>query len=139
MAAIDSQASHAGLAEEPGHQKDSSVILVGQALAVLVPVAIWFAPIPIEPQTKHTFAIVGFMIICWITQCIDYALAGFIGCFLFWVLQIARFPVAWSGFANDTPWFLFGAFLLGAVATRSGIARRPSFSCLRCSTVFRRK
>ena len=130
MAAIDSQASHAGLAEEPGHQKDSSVILVGQALAVLVPVAIWFAPIPIEPQTKHTFAIVGFMIICWITQCIDYALAGFIGCFLFWVLQIARFPVAWSGFANDTPWFLFGAFLLGAVATRSGIARRIAYTVM---------
>jgi hypothetical protein len=32
--------------------------------------------------------------------------------------------VAFSGFANDTAWFLFGALLLGVIATRSGIARR---------------
>ena len=54
----------------------------------------------------------------------DYALAGFVGCFLFWALGVVRFPVAFSGFANDTAWFLFGALLLGVIATRSGIARR---------------
>jgi anion transporter len=54
-------------------------------------------------------------------------LAGFIGCFLFWALRIVTFPVAFSGFANDTAWFLFGALLLGVVATRSGIARRIAY------------
>ena len=57
----------------------------------------------------------------------EFALTGLIGCFLFWALGIARFPVAFSGFANDTPWFLFGALLLGTVATRSGIARRLAY------------
>ena len=54
----------------------------------------------------------------------DYALAGFVGCFLFWALGVVRFPVAFSRFANDTAWFQFGALLLGVIATRSGIARR---------------
>jgi anion transporter len=127
-----------GLVEHPDHQAQT-VILVGQALCIILPLAIWFAPLPLEPQTKHTFAIVAFMVVAWITQAIDYALAGFIGCFLFWVLGIARFPVAFSGFANDTPWFLFGAFLIGAVATRSGIARRIAFAVmLRIGTTYPR-
>jgi di/tricarboxylate transporter len=79
-----------------------NVVLAGQVHCVLVPLAIWFAPLDLEPQTKHAFAIVGFMVIAWITQAMDYALAGFIGCFLFWALGIVRFPVAFSGFANDT-------------------------------------
>ena len=73
----------------------------------------WFAPLPLAPATKHGFAIVGFMVVAWITRAMDYALAGFIGCFLFWALGIVKFPVAFSGFANDTAWFLFGALLLG--------------------------
>ena len=95
-----------------------------------MPLAIWFAPLDLEPQTKHAFAIVGFMVIAWITQAMDYALAGFIGCFLFWALGIVRFPVAFSGFANDTAWFLFGALLIGAIATRSGVARRLAFNVM---------
>src|SRR4051812_40256731 len=101
---------------------------VGQFLCVVLPIIIWFAPLDLEPQTKHAFAIVAFMVVAWITQALDYALSGFIGCFLFWALGVVRFPVAFSGFANDTSWFLFGALLIGAIATRSGVARRLAFT-----------
>jgi solute carrier family 13 (sodium-dependent dicarboxylate transporter), member 2/3/5 len=63
-------------------------------------------------------------VVAWITQAMDYTVTGFIGCFLCWALGVARFPVAFSGFANDTAWFLFSALLLGVIATQSGIARR---------------
>ena len=106
---------------------NSRLVVVGQILSVLVPLIIWFAPLPLELETKHCFAIVGFMIVAWITRAMEYALTGLIGCFLFWALGIVRFPVAFSGFANDTPWFLFGALLLGTVATRSAIARRLAY------------
>ena len=105
----------------------SRMVLVGQVLCVLLPLAIWFAPLDLEPQTKHAFAIVAFMVVAWITQAIDYALAGLVGCFLFWALGVVKFPVAFSGFANDTAWFLFGALLIGAIATRSGVARRIAY------------
>src|ERR1700704_6828118 len=104
-----------------------TIAAIGQFLCVALPIIIWFAPLDLEPQTKHTFAIVGFMVVVWITQAMDYALAGLVGCFLFWALGIVRFPVPFSGFANDTAWFLFGALLLGVIATRSGVARRIAY------------
>ena len=127
MAAVEIQP---GLTEEQHRDKASKVVLVGQVLSIIIPIAIWFSPLDLEPQTKHAFAIVAFMVVAWITQAMDYALAGFIGCFLFWALGVVRFPVAFSGFANDTAWFLFGALLLGAVATRSGIARRIAYAVM---------
>lgn len=106
---------------------NSRLVVIGQILCILVPPLVWFTPSPLQPVTQHAFAIVGFMVVAWITRAMDYALAGFIGCFLFWALHIVTFPVAFSGFANDTAWFLFGALLLGVVATRSGIARRIAY------------
>ena len=127
MTTIDATAA-SGERQEP--EADARLALVGQVLCVLVPLAIWFAPLDLDPKTKHAFAIVGFMVVAWITQAMDYALAGFVGCFLFWALGIVGFPVAFSGFANDTAWFLFGALLIGAIATRSGVARRLAFTVM---------
>jgi solute carrier family 13 (sodium-dependent dicarboxylate transporter), member 2/3/5 len=111
----------------PLEQPDDRLVVAGQILCVVVPLALWFAPLPLDPATKHAFAIVGFMIVAWITRAMEYALAGMIGCFLFWALGVVRFPVAFSGFANDAAWFVFGALLLGIVATRCGIARRIAY------------
>src|SRR5262249_37008893 len=74
--------------------------------------------------------IVCFMVIAWMTQALEYALAGFIGCFLFWALGVVKFETAFSGFANSTAWFLFAAFLLGRIATKSGLARRLPHSLM---------
>src|ERR1700726_1948560 len=106
---------------------NSPLVIVGQILCIIVPLLVWFAPLPLEPATQHGFAIVGFMVVAWITRAMDYALAGLVGCFLFWALGVVKFPVAFSGFANDTAWFLFGALLLGVIATRSGVARRIAY------------
>src|SRR6267154_2516320 len=119
-------ASAENLLENP----NSPLVIVGQILCILVPVAVWFAPLPLELTTKHGFAIVGFMVVAWVTRAMDFALAGFVGCFLFWALGIVRFPVAFSGFANDTAWFLFGALLIGVIATRSGVARRLAYTIM---------
>jgi solute carrier family 13 (sodium-dependent dicarboxylate transporter), member 2/3/5 len=102
----------------------SRLALVGQALCVIVPLVLWFMPVDLDPVTKHGLAISMFMVVAWITHAMDYTVAGFIGCFLYWALGIVRFPVAFAGFANDTAWFLFSALLLGVIATQSGVARR---------------
>jgi len=100
---------------------------IGRVLCVFVPLVIWFAPFSIEAATKHGLAITSFMIVAWITEAMDYALAGLIGCYLFWALNVVTFSVAFSGFATDTPWFLFGATLFGTMATKSGLARRIAY------------
>jgi solute carrier family 13 (sodium-dependent dicarboxylate transporter), member 2/3/5 len=111
-------------------EKRSPSVWIGQILCVIVPIAIWFSPLDLAPQTKHGFAIVAFMVIAWITEATEFALAGFIGCFLFWALGVVKFDVAFSGFAESTAWFLFAALLIGQVASKSGLARRLAYTVM---------
>ncbi len=99
----------------------------GRAVTILIPVAFWLAPLNLDKNVQHALAITIFMIAAWITETFDHAITGFIGCFLYWALGIVRFPVAFSGFANDTTWFLFGATLIGMMAMNTGLARRIAY------------
>ncbi len=112
-------------------ERGSTAATFGQVLCIIVPLAIWFSPLDLTPQVKHAFAILAFMVIAWITEATDFALAGFVGCFLFWALGIVKFDVAFSGFADATAWFLFAAMLLGLIASKSGLARRLAFYTMR--------
>jgi len=85
--------------------------LIGPILGPLLGVLLWFAPLALPGHVKHTLAIVTFM--------------G--GCYLFWALKIVRFETAFAGFTDNTPWFLFGAMLMGVAAALSGLARRIGF------------
>ena len=103
-------------------------VWAGRLACVIVPIVIWFAPLPLAPATQHGMAIAAFMILGWETEAAEPALVGFVGCFLFWALKIVPdFRAAFTGFASDTAWFLFGALLIGAIATRSGLARRLAY------------
>jgi solute carrier family 13 (sodium-dependent dicarboxylate transporter), member 2/3/5 len=101
--------------------------IIGSILAVAVPVALWFAPLNFDATSKHALAVAAFMIVAWITEPIPHALTGLVGCYLFWVLKVVKFEVAFSGFADQTPWFLFGAGLFGMMATKTGLARRLAY------------
>src|SRR3989454_3722927 len=103
---------------------------IGRVLCVAIPLILWFAPLNIPDATKHALSISSFMILAWMTEALDLALAGLIGCYLYWALGVVPFNVAFSGFANDTPWFLFGAALFGTMASKSGLARRIAFTVM---------
>lgn len=116
----------------PGpEERSATAVLIGQVLCIIVPLAIWFSPLELAPQVKHGFAILAFMVIAWITEATEFALAGFVGCFLFWALGIVKFDVAFSGFADATAWFLFAAMVIGLIASKSGLARRLAFNTMR--------
>ena len=101
--------------------------ILGSILTVAVPVVLWFAPLNFDSTSKHALAVAAFMIGAWITEPIPHALTGLVGCYLFWVLGVVKFEVAFSGFADQTPWFLFGAGLFGMMATKTGLARRLAY------------
>jgi len=102
----------------------------GIIVAPLLLVALWFAPTHESPAAQHALAIAALMIVLWATEAVDHALAGFIGVFLFWALGVAEFEQAFSGFSNETSWFLLGAILIGAMASKSGMAQRIAYSML---------
>jgi solute carrier family 13 (sodium-dependent dicarboxylate transporter), member 2/3/5 len=117
----------------------SWLVLAGRMLAIIVPAVVWFAPLNLPPPAKHALAITSFMIIAWVTEALDHAVTGLIGCYLFWALRVVPFGTAFSGFANDTAWFLFGAMLFGMMATKSGLARRLAYLViLRCGATYSR-
>ncbi len=103
------------------------LLVAGRILVFVVPVVVWFAPLGLDRTVQHALAVTSFMILAWITETLDPALTGIIGCYLYWALKIVPFGRAFSGFASDTPWFLFGAMLFGTMATKSGLARRLAY------------
>jgi anion transporter len=91
---------------------------------VAVPAAVWFAPLAVAPNAKTALAISAFMVAAWMTEVMDYAASGMLGLTLFWVLQVAKPAVIFSGFVNDASWFYLGAMLLGAMTSKSGLPQR---------------
>jgi sodium-dependent dicarboxylate transporter 2/3/5 len=104
--------------------------LIGMALGPLVALAIWFAPLSLDARPKHALAIVALMVIYWALEPIDHGLTALMGCYLFWALGIVKFDTAFAGFTDNTPWFLFGAMLMGEAASRSGLASRIGYGVL---------
>jgi solute carrier family 13 (sodium-dependent dicarboxylate transporter), member 2/3/5 len=120
--------STAPRAETPRSPLSLAIALL---LTIALPVAVWFFPSGIDPHAQRALAVGTFMIGAWITHAIDHGIAGIMGCYLFWMLGIVKFPAAFGGFAETTPWFLFGAILFGLMATKSGLARRLAYLVMR--------
>ncbi len=128
MASTAEIASGAAAREHPGR---SARNVIGGLLALVVPIGLWFAPLRLEATPKHALAVASFMIIAWISEVMPHAVTGLIGCYLFWVLGVAKFDLAFGGMVDQTPWFLFGAGLIGMMATKSGLARRLAYLVMR--------
>jgi solute carrier family 13 (sodium-dependent dicarboxylate transporter), member 2/3/5 len=109
---------------------DARTALTLVALAVGA-TGFWLLPLGIAPQAHKALAVGLFMIAAWMTQVLDHGVAGILGCFLFWMFGIAKFETAFSGFADSSPWFLFGAVCFGIMAGKSGLARRLAFGVMR--------
>ena len=121
------QTVRAATAVERARRGVASRKVIGAALTIGVPFALWFSPLPLAMNSRHALAVASFMIVAWIAEPLPHALTGLAGCYLFWVLKIVNFETAFSGFADQTPWFLFGAALIGMMASKSGLARRLAY------------
>src|SRR4051812_9233569 len=102
-------------------------------LAAIAAGAAGFRLLPpgIQPHAHGALAIGIFMIVSWMTQVLDHGITGILGCFLFWMFGIVRFDAAFSGFADTSPWFLFGAICFGLMGSKSGLARRLAYLVMR--------
>jgi solute carrier family 13 (sodium-dependent dicarboxylate transporter), member 2/3/5 len=94
-----------------------------QILVVAAPLAVWLIPLRVDPKTHGALAIVAFMLLAWMTEAIDFTLAGLIGCFLFWVAKVAGLDQAFSGFVDSTSWFMFAAVTIGLMGEKTVLPR----------------
>jgi sodium-dependent dicarboxylate transporter 2/3/5 len=98
--------------------------LVGALLGPSAGLIIWWLPLGLEPVAHKALAIAAFMVVYWMTGPIEHGITALLGCFLFWALQVTTFSSAFQGFTNTSPWFIFGALLMGEAASRTGLAKR---------------
>jgi anion transporter len=108
----------------------AAIRIVGGIAGVALSLVVWFGSFGLPVAVQQSVAIAAFMIVFWATEPIELHLTGLIGCYLFWALGVAEFGTAFGGFARETPWFLLGAFLLGMMATRTGLAMRLGYLIL---------
>lgn len=116
--------------DESSPKRPSWKTVAGLVVGLLLPIGLWFAPLGMEPKAQQALAISVFMVVFWATELTDFALTGLIGCYLYWMLGTVPFSKAFGGFAEDSPWFLLGAILFGAMATKTGLARRMGYLVL---------
>jgi anion transporter len=114
-----------------GRLADDSRSLALIGAITLTSVVFRVLPLGIEPRAHSALAVGLFMIAAWMTQALDHGITGILGCFLFWMFGIARFETAFSGFADTSPWFLFGAICFGLMGSKSGLARRLAYLVMR--------
>jgi solute carrier family 13 (sodium-dependent dicarboxylate transporter), member 2/3/5 len=88
-------------------------------------------PLGLDPRAHTALAIGAFMIVSWMIQVLDHGVTGILGCFLFWMSGVVKFETAFSGFADTSAWFLFGAVCFGVMGSKSGLARRLAYLVMR--------
>lgn len=118
----------------------------GFILAVLVGIAIWAMPTPVEMTiTQHKLlAIFGGAVVAWITLGVNFAVSTFavVSLLYFWVgnpagkvdkagelIRNAEFAV--GGFASSSLWLLVTGFVISIAMTKSGVAKRLALQMMR--------
>ena len=96
---------------------------IGVVLGPLDGLVIWGLPLTLNPAAHRAFAIVGFLLVYWMTETMEHGVTALIGCLLFWFLQVAPPEIAFSGFTSPAAWFLFGALLIGQAVTPDGLGQ----------------
>jgi len=104
--------------------------LISTTLCTAAALGVFLIPMDMSPQAYKALAITVWMVLLWIFSPIDHSITSLAGCFLYWASGAVSFETAFSGFSQDTPWFLFGAIILGTMAAQSGLARRLAYSVM---------
>jgi solute carrier family 13 (sodium-dependent dicarboxylate transporter), member 2/3/5 len=99
-------------------------------LCIVAALSVFLMPIEVSPAAFKALAITVWMVLFWIFSPVDHAITGLVGCFLYWATGAVNFETAFSGFSQDTPWFLFGALIFGAMAAETGLALRLAYSVM---------
>lgn len=100
------------------------------AAAVILGLVAYSLPIGSSLAGRKALGVTVFMLFMFVSQPIPLSATGVLGCLLFWVWAGIPLQKAFSGFYNDTPWFVLGALLLGMMAERTGLAKRLAYNII---------
>jgi sodium-dependent dicarboxylate transporter 2/3/5 len=102
----------------------------GVVLAPLVFLLLWAAPLALEPPAHRLAAVLGTVIVLWITEVIPMAMTAFLGVAAAVLLGVAPAADAFAPFADPIMFLFVGSFMLARAIFFHGLDRRFALSLL---------
>jgi sodium-dependent dicarboxylate transporter 2/3/5 len=99
-------------------------------LAPLAFAALWWAPLALEPRAHRLAAILGAVVVLWVSEAIPMAMTAFLGVAAAVVLRVAPAAVAFAPFADPLIFVFIGTFMLARAIFVHGLDRRFAFAIL---------
>ncbi|MEX2207792.1 MAG: DASS family sodium-coupled anion symporter [Myxococcota bacterium] len=103
---------------------------IGLWLAPLAFAALWFAPLGVSPEAHRLAAIMGAVVVLWVSEAIPMAMTAFLGVAGAVVLGVAPATVAFAPFADPLIFLFIGTFMLAQAIFFHGLDRRFAFGIL---------
>ena len=97
-------------------------------ISIAAAAATYLLPVAMTENGRRTLSVTIFMIAMFITEPVPFAVTGLLGCSGYWAWAHIPADKAFSGFHNDTAWFILGCLLLGVMADASGLAKRMAYN-----------
>jgi solute carrier family 13 (sodium-dependent dicarboxylate transporter), member 2/3/5 len=113
--------------EEPGEfgqAEDNWLSRLGAWLAPLVFVGLWFAPLPLATSAHRLAAIVGAVLIAWVTEALPLPATALAIAPALVVTGIMPAKQAFAAFADPILFLFVGSFFVARAMTRHGLDRR---------------
>jgi sodium-dependent dicarboxylate transporter 2/3/5 len=99
-------------------------------LAPLAFAALWLAPLGVTVEAHRLAAIMGAVIVLWVTEAIPMAMTAFLGVAGAVALGVAPAGVAFAPFADPLIFLFIGTFMLAQAIFFHGLDRRFAFAIL---------
>jgi len=103
---------------------------IGLALAPLVFLVLWLTPLEVAPEAHRLAAIMGAVVVLWVSEAIPMAMTAFLGVAGAVVLGVAPATVAFAPFADPLIFLFIGTFMLAQAIFFHGLDRRFAFAIL---------
>ena len=99
-------------------------------LAPLAFAALWLAPLGRSTEAHRLAAIMGAVVVLWVTEAIPMAMTAFLGVAGAVALGVAPAAVAFAPFADPLIFLFIGTFMLAQAIFFHGLDRRFAFAIL---------
>jgi sodium-dependent dicarboxylate transporter 2/3/5 len=103
---------------------------VGFALAPAAFAGLWLAPLALDTPAHRLAAILGAVVVLWISEAIPMAMTAFLGVAAAVVLGVAPAATAFAPFADPLIFLFIGTFMLAQAIFFHGLDRRFAYAIL---------
>ena len=103
---------------------------IGLFLGPIVFLALYLAPLPLEPAQQALAAVFAFVILYWLTEPIPIPVTAVLALALCVLFGVGSAQDVFGAFSSDTIFLFIGAFIIAEAMMRHGLDRRFAFRVL---------